>query len=38
MRNTYYDYKLIKKYDLVNQKIHPKHRFVKDFYDANSTD
>tara|TARA_R110002074_G_scaffold91664_3_gene200350 strand:+ start:53 stop:1036 length:984 start_codon:yes stop_codon:yes gene_type:complete len=29
---------LIKEYDLVKQKCHPKYRFVKDFHEANGTD
>lgn len=49
MRNTNDDYTLlrnyiqkyqflIKEYDLVKQKQHPKYRFVKEFHEANGTD
>lgn len=39
LRNYIQKYQfLIKEYDLVKQKQHPKYRFVKDFHEANGTD
>lgn len=39
LRNYIQKYQfLIKEYELVKQKVHPKYKFVKDFHEANGTD